>query len=173
MSHWTAAHEGKPDSHTKETKVYYCERCLRVHGHLTKMIYIKHDPEDEDSEPEGFWCRRCQSHWRLNRGQARHHVSLQLQLYRALAKELGVPENDAPDEAVAEDVAALVETHELEMQLLKAAVDRLLTSQVPGICPKCSATPEARCGILWCSDCQHGWDPRSGEWDWRPDDEVS
>jgi pSer/pThr/pTyr-binding forkhead associated (FHA) protein len=73
--------------------IYYCEKCLQIHGHLTKMLYVEAgDPDDEDAELEGYWCRRCQSGWKLNQGYARHYVSMQLQLYRALAKALGILE---------------------------------------------------------------------------------
>lgn len=71
--------------------IYYCEKCLQIHGHIVEMLYVEAgNPDDDEAELEGFWCRRCQSGWRLNRGQARHYVSMQLQLYRALAKQLGI-----------------------------------------------------------------------------------
>lgn len=85
--------DGKPDSE----KVYYCEKCLTVHGRLTEMVYVENDPDDDEGEMEGFWCRQCQSAWRVNRGQARHLVSLKLQHYRALAKKLGILEIEELD----------------------------------------------------------------------------
>ena len=79
----------KPD----KEKVYYCEKCLQIHGHIVEMLYVEAgDPDDDEAELEGYWCRRCQGGWRMNRGQARHYVSMQLQLYRALAKTLGILE---------------------------------------------------------------------------------
>jgi pSer/pThr/pTyr-binding forkhead associated (FHA) protein len=83
-----------------DEKTYYCERCLQIHGHLTKMTYVEDDPDDDDAELEGFMCRRCQSRWKLNAGYARHYVSMQLQLYRALAKQLGILEIEEKDEPV-------------------------------------------------------------------------
>ena len=75
-------------------KVYYCEKCLQIHGHIVEMLYVEGDVEDDDAELEGFMCRRCQGRWRLNQGQARHYVSMQFQLYRALAKKLGILETE-------------------------------------------------------------------------------
>lgn len=59
-----------------EPKIYYCEQCLHLYGKIIEM--------EDDS------CPNCDSGWKLNRGQARHVISMKLQHYRALAKKLGI-----------------------------------------------------------------------------------
>lgn len=64
----------------KRTFVYYCDQCFHVHGNLVEMV-------DVDGRPA---CPTCQSNWKLNRGQARHEVSLKLAHYTKLAAKMGL-----------------------------------------------------------------------------------
>jgi len=57
------------------TRRYYCEQCLLLYGRIVETAQT---------------CPECGSGWRLNRGQARHVVSLKLQHYWRLAKLLGI-----------------------------------------------------------------------------------
>lgn len=57
-------------------RVYYCEQCLLIHG---KVV------EHQDGR-----CPDCGQQWRLNRGQARHVVSMKLIHYWKLARKLGI-----------------------------------------------------------------------------------
>ncbi|KKM96530.1 hypothetical protein LCGC14_1177260 [marine sediment metagenome] len=59
-----------------QSHVYYCEPCLMLHGKIIEM--------DQDK------CPTCGGSWKLNRGQARHSVSMRLQHYQRLAKLLGI-----------------------------------------------------------------------------------
>jgi len=60
----------------QSNKTYYCESCLTLMGNIVEM---------QNGE-----CPQCHNRWRLNRGQARHQVSLRLQHYQRLADELGI-----------------------------------------------------------------------------------
>ena len=80
--------------------------------------------------------------------------------------------NDIINEAHEKKIKALkdaydarIENLELEIALLQAAVDRFLEQDAPTVCDNCCETKlESHNGTLWCSLCDRGWDPRTGEW---------
>lgn len=65
---------------TDRSSFYYCEQCFTIHSLLRQMERIDGDLE----------CPSCGGEWKLNRGQIRHTVSIKLQQYRRLAKELDI-----------------------------------------------------------------------------------
>ena len=71
----------KRDNPPEQT--YYCDRCFHIHGEILVMKVIATGQ---------YSCPQCKSEWLLNRGQARHVVSLKLQHYKKLAEQLGVTE---------------------------------------------------------------------------------
>jgi len=76
-------------------------------------------------------------------------------------------EHEKEIKALKDDYDARIENLELEIALLQAAVNRFLNQDAPTICDQCCETKlEPRSGVLWCSLCNRGWDPRDGEWDW-------
>lgn len=73
------------ERNTGSGNVYYCEQCLAIHG---KVVEMEGGVLDEPTPRPA--CPECLSEWKINRGQARHFVSLKLQHYQALAKKLGI-----------------------------------------------------------------------------------
>ena len=86
-------------------------------------------------------------------------------------KEIKALEEDYNDRldryaAKVETLELTVETLELELEFLQAAVDRFLEQDAPTVCDNCCETKlETSKGMLWCSLCDRGWDPRTGEWE--------
>jgi len=90
-------------------KIYYCEYCFHTYATLVKLETDKTffsrpllqgliTPEELEGG-DRYICPICLGEWKLNRGQARHIVSLKLQHYRRLAEQLGileVEEGDSP-----------------------------------------------------------------------------
>jgi len=83
-------------------KTYYCEQCFHTYARLVTLDTAKTffsrpllkgviDP-DELEGGDQYVCPNCLGEWKLNRGQARHIVSLKLQHYRRLAEQLGILE---------------------------------------------------------------------------------
>jgi len=66
---------------------------------------------------------------------------------------------------------ASIETLELEKSMLESAVNRFLAQEAPTYCDQCDGA-KLYCmnGILACSSCRRGWDPRTGNWDWEKED---
>lgn len=79
------AHERRvKESAKKRSQVYYCEQCFHTRGEIVEM----------GLKLGRAVCPNCDGEWKLNRGQARHIVSLKLQQYRALAEQLGILEQE-------------------------------------------------------------------------------
>jgi pSer/pThr/pTyr-binding forkhead associated (FHA) protein len=71
--------------------VYYCENCFHIHGKLLELV------EGDKGKPE---CPECKGEWKLNRGQARHVVTMKLAHYAKLAAKLGLLDDMLDEETL-------------------------------------------------------------------------
>lgn len=74
---------------TSSLPTYYCDSCFHIHGRIIDMT-VEIDDKDEDGIESHLACSECLGGWKINQGLARHIVSLKLQQYRDLAKQLGM-----------------------------------------------------------------------------------
>jgi formylmethanofuran dehydrogenase subunit E len=58
------------------------------------------------------------------------------------------------------------EALEFEVQISRKTLQRFLDGEAPTVCDECHEKLYNACGILLCSHCKRGWDPREDEWLW-------
>jgi len=74
-------------------------------------------------------------------------------------------EHDKEIKALKADYEDTIKELKLEIEILQAAVRRFLDQDAPTLCDQCCETKlEPLSGILWCTLCKRGWDPRTGDW---------
>lgn len=105
----------EPKKKRIEPFIYYCEQCFHARG--TIVVMWEGPTSDGDNR---LHCRECQGEWKLNRGQARHIVSLKLQHYRRLADKLGILEVEEETDPVT------APTTDSRYQELRSTLQRLI-----------------------------------------------